>query len=157
MEDEFKIGQKVMITEPVKEEDRFRVGTVVGIYSASNNYYVRFDEEEEPNGWHASRLTLLPECLQGKTQEEAERTVKAVRKAVETIRAMGKACKDTAEEMLKASEAFKQEADRQKRNEHIALELVKAWVGQDGEPASFGRVMDNYFDALYRLNTKIKP
>ena len=157
MENKFEIGQKVMITEPVREEDRFRVGTVVGFHCVSNNYYVRFDEEEEPNGWHASRLTHLPEILHDKTQEEAEREVKALARVVEAILAMGGACKEHTEEMLKASEAFKQEADRQNRNEHIALELVKAWVGQDGEPASFGRVMDNYFDALYRLNTKIKP
>lgn len=115
MENKFKIGQKVMITEPVREEDRFRVGTVVGFHCASNNYYVQFDKKEAPNRWHASRLTLLPEILQGKTQEEAERTVKALARAVEAILAMGRACKEHTEERLKASEAFKQEADKDKR------------------------------------------
>lgn len=30
------------------------------------------------------------------------------------------------------------------KNEYIALELVKAWCGQQGEPATSSRVLDRY-------------
>lgn len=113
----FKIGQKVMVVKPTREEDRFKVGAIkIKSYNATG---ASVYEVEHTNGqttwWHESRLELLPEYLQDKTLEEAERTVKAVRKAVEAIQAMGKACKETAEAMTKASEEFKQEEDKDKQ------------------------------------------
>jgi len=38
------------------------------------------------------------------------------------------------------------------KNEYIALELVKAWCGQQGEPATSSRVLDRYKYFRDKLN-----
>ena len=121
-ENKFKIGQKVMITSPAKEEDRFKVGTVVGYHCISNNYYVQFNNEEAPHGWHASRLELLPEILQDKTLEELERTVKTARKAVDAIISIAKAFKEQVEAM-ECRVTIQQEADKDKQIAELKQEV----------------------------------
>lgn len=167
MENKFKIGQKVMVVKPAREEDRFKVGTVDHMYTDDSGHWVVIITAEAREFYIEAMLEPLPEMLQSKTLEEAERVVKAICKTADAIKAIGKACKDHAEEMARASEAFKQEADkdkeiaelkeqltnkRQRRNEDIALELVKAWVGQEGQPVTFGKVMGAYQTALKELS-----
>lgn len=41
-------------------------------------------------------------------------------------------------------------------NEEIALRLVEAWCRQDGYPASFNGVVDNYFEVLKKLEEESK-
>lgn len=138
---EFEIGQKVMVIEPVKEADKFKVGTVIGFHDRSNNYYVRFDKEEYTQGWHASRLELLPEILQGKTQEEAERAVKSVAKVAEAL------------------EPFKDKriAELEKQVEDLKRELVQRPIVILPKEAvvniRVGKAMEEYKP----LNAEIKP
>lgn len=113
-ENKFKIGQKVMVVKPTREEDRFKVGTVDNMYTDDSGHWVVITTAEAREFYHEAMLQPLPEMLQGKTQKEAERTVKALARAVEVILAMARACKEHTEEMLNASEAFKQEADKDK-------------------------------------------
>ena len=130
-ENKFKIGQKVMVASSTIEEDRGRVG-IIKKYSEIGNVC----EVEYTNGeamwWHESRLEPLPEMLQGYTQEEAERTVKAIYKTVDALKAMGKALKAEAErqqaEALKQiAEPFKDKriAELEKQVEDLKRELVQ--------------------------------
>ena len=48
-------------------------------------------------------------------------------------------------------EQYLQESTSLTANQYIALELVKAWGSQQGQPAQFESFLDNYFIALEQL------
>ena len=56
--------------------------------------------------------------------------------------------KDLSDGEIALREYFYKQENNLSKNEYIALELVKAWSGQMGQPAEFESHIDNYLKAI---------
>lgn len=129
----FEIGQRVIIQNKERTVDYNGIsGTVVGVEDLDYTFYhcVHLDRIPETRKFKGKMyLYFASDELEAIEDEPIEKQVEHIIEEQE------------AEEIRHAKLS----------NEEIALELVKAWAGQSGRPASFSLVIECYQRALKDL------
>lgn len=124
----FELGEKVRVVNCPDNKFNNKVGIVDAILLSSDDIGIDFGEDIR---------FMFP-----------KEKVEAVDDGLDDLR-------ESARNHLAEIEAAEEEDNHSKLSDkEIALELVKAWGGQMGQPAEFDSFVDNYFKALNRLKEK---
>lgn len=137
-EKEFEIGQRVKINDKTNIDNDFNgiSGTVTGIESREDRdiwYCTRLDENPKPRNFKGTMSVYFRSYVLEAIEDEP------IEKEIEHI---------IEEQEL---QELKEDRSTLKSEEYIALELVKAWAGQQGNPTSLTSIVNGYKKVLEDL------